>query len=280
MNRRVGLLAGLLLVVGAGALRWLAIERSADQAPGASDSPTAQGDVTDRTHGLEGTPAQGTPIEGALLTKNRSDRSGAYFIPEGSSLPLLVAFHGTNASGAGLLQAFRDIAVRRRFAVVAPDCGFIPEAGAYTWYSPVEEGDPSPDSEHVARSIEEVLALAGGRIAPTGWLAVGHSGGGSLAPYVATHDVRFAAFGVLHGGARPNAFGPLHPPPRGWFSTGSGDSIRPPDHVGEQARASMHALGPSMVQNHVFPGGHEILPGEIDGVVQFWFDSASADGRR
>ena len=158
--------------------------------------------------------------------------------------------------------------------MVAPECGFIPEAGAYTWYAPIGQGYRSPDSEHIAQSIEEVLTLAGGRIAPSGWLAVGHSGGGSSAPYLATHDARFAAFGVLHGGARPGAFGPLRP--RGWFSTGSADSLRPPEHVAEQVRDAMRVLGPTPIETHTFHGGHGLLADEIEGVIHFWLGPAGS----
>jgi len=216
--------------------------------------------------------APSAALEGTLSTKNRSERSGSFFIPDGTALPLLVALHGSGGSGAGILAAFKASAARRKFAIVAPDCGFIPEAGTYTWYVARERDDPSPDSEHIDRTIDEVLSLARGRIAKSGWLAVGHSGGASSAPYLATHDWRFSAFGVLHGGAFPAAFGPLRP--HGWFSTGQADPARTPAHVAEQAEQAARAIGTSLVENHVFDGGHDLLAEEIDGVVRFWLGDA------
>jgi phospholipase/carboxylesterase len=207
-------------------------------------------------------------LDGTLSTKNRSDRSGSFFIPDGSPLPLLVAFHGSGDRGAGILAAFKESARGRKFAIVAPDSGFVAEAGTFTWYVARERSDASPDSEHIDRCIEEVLSLARGRIAPTGWLAVGHSGGASSAPYLATHDLRFMA---LHGGAFPAAFGPLRP--RGWFSTGRADPARPPAHVAEQADQAARVLGTSLVQYHVFEGGHELSASEIDGVLGIWLGS-------
>jgi predicted esterase len=235
------------------------------------DQTRSQDPASERTSAPKRAPS--SVLEGSLSTKNRSDRSGAYFIPEGASLPLLVALHGSGGNGSGAVQAFRGLALQRRFAVVAPDSGFIAEAGTYTWYVAHKAGDPSLDSEHIARSIDEVLTLAGGRIAPTGWLAIGHSGGASSAPYLATHDARFVAFGVLHGGAFPDAFGPLRP--RGWFSTGDGDPVRTSAHVGSVARSAAVVLGPSRVENHVFSGGHGLSPEEIEGVIAFWFGSVA-----
>jgi predicted esterase len=129
-------------------------------------------------------------------------------------------------------------------------------------------------SAHVSSTIDEVLRLAGGRIAPVGWAAVGHSGGASSAPYLATHDARFSAFGVLHGGAFPNAFGPLRP--RGWFSTGSSDPARPPEHVSAQSQGAGRVLGAGSVEMHVFQGGHGLMPEELEGVVSFWLGAAGA----
>jgi len=214
--------------------------------------------------------AAGAILEGTLRTKNRSDRSGAYLIPGGANLPLLVALHGSGGNGAGLVAELRASALRRKFAIVAPDSGFIAEAGTYTWYVARERSDPSADSPHISATIDEVLALAGGRIAPVGWLVVGHSGGASSAPYLATHDARFVAFGVLHGGAFPGAFGPLRP--RGWFSTGSADPARTPVHVSAEAQAAERVLGSGGVEMHVFQGGHALLPEEIEGVLRFWLD--------
>jgi poly(3-hydroxybutyrate) depolymerase len=264
------LLGGGLVAVKA-TLNWIdssSVEKTASGSP-----ETDQATATGRQPGaVGGQAAASSGLAGKLTTKNRSERSGAYFIPDGSSLPLLVALHGSGGDGAGILGAFRQLAEARRFAIVAPDSGFIAEAGLFTWYVAQKRGDSSADSEHIAACIDEVVALAAGRIAPSGWLAVGHSGGASSAPYLATHDARFAAFGVLHGGAFPDAFGPLRP--RGWFSTGSGDPMRPPAHVLEMSQSSARVLGAARVQNHVYPGGHELSIAEITETIGFWFGTA------
>jgi len=268
----------LALAIAASAAGWFVLRKRGDL-PSAAGQPASLGTSTSNAASASSeseqakaqAPGDGA-IEGALSTKNRSDRSGAYFIPAGSHLPLMVALHGTGGDGASLLRALKHLAQRRNFAIVAPDSGFIPEAGAHTWYVARQRGDPSSDSPHIAQTIEEVVGLAGGRIAPNGWIAVGHSGGASSAPYLATHDLRFAAFGVLHGGAFPDAFGPLHP--RGWFSTGNADPARPPDHVREQARNARRVLGAGPLDVHIYSGGHELIAEELEGLIHFWLDSA------
>lgn len=267
----VALLLGGGIVAVKASLAWVDRSASVGDVSGsvaqhqtsAPDQPASQSDAQ---------PRQVPGKSGQLTTKNRSGRSGAYFIPDGSFLPLLVALHGSGGDGAGILGAFQNSAQIRRFAIVAPDSGFIQEAGLFTWYVAKKRGDPSSDSAHIAACIDEVVALAAGRIAPSGYLAVGHSGGASSAPYLATHDARFAAFAVLHGGAFPDAFGPLRP--RGWFSTGSADPARTPTHVLEMSQSAARVLGSALVQNHVYPGGHELSAAEISDVVTFWFDSA------
>jgi len=272
VGRTPWLLGGFLLVLCAGAIGWFSGRqppRPAGEAAlgAAEDQPQNQDPGAKATDAPKDQPSR--VLEGSLSSQNRSNRSGAYFIPDGASLPLLVILHGSGGNGSGAVQAFRSAALRQKFAIVAPESGFIPEAGMYTWYVAKKAGDPSADSEHIARCIDEVVTLAAGRITSSGWLAVGHSGGASSAPYLATHDARFVAFGVLHGGAFPDAFGPLRP--RGWFSTGDSDPARTPAHVGDVARAAAAVLGSARTESHVFHGGHELLPDEIEGVIAFWF---------
>jgi predicted esterase len=276
---RATLIVALLLIAIIGAkVTWRGAHLVPKAALGTSESsePTTESETEQATRADGSIQAEDPALEGTLSTKNRSDRSGSFFIPEGSGLPLLVALHGSGGNGAGILAAFKSFAVRRKFAIVAPDCGFIPEAGTYTWYVARERGDESLDSPHIDRSIDEVLRRAEGRIAPSGWLAVGHSGGASSAPYLATHDARFAAFGVLHGGAFPAAFGPMRP--RAWFSTGRADPARPPAHVAEQAEQARRILGTSLVELHLFDGGHGLLAGELEGVIRFWLGEAPRVG--
>lgn len=267
---------GAVLITGA-AVTALQLSPPADASPArtteqAATSPEAASDAAPERE--EEAPSAAEPaLAGALQTTNGSGRAGAYFVPSGRGpagrgFPLLVAFHGSGGDGRGILAAFKSEAVRRGFAIVAPDSSFIQEAGTATWYVAHEAGDAAPDQEHIERSIQEVLARAGTRIARSGWLAVGHSGGASTAPYVATHDQRFSAFAVLHGGAFPRAFGPYRP--RGWFSTGEADPARPPAHVTERAAAARAVLGATNVELHLFPGGHEVSTNELNAALDHW----------
>ena len=110
------------------------------------------------------------------------------------------------------------------------------------------------------------LAAGGVSIDPKRVLVAGHSGGGSSAPYLATNEEPFTAFAVLHGGAFPGGFGKRRV--RGWFSTGSNDTIRSPDDV-RSAYEESRSPG-SAFEMHVFEGGHAIGDEERRAVVAWW----------
>jgi predicted esterase len=101
---------------------------------------------------------------------------------------------------------------------------------------------------------------------PAHVLVVGHSGGGSFAPYLATNEEPFTAFAVLHGGAFPGGFGSRRVP--GWFSTGSADQIRTLSMV--QAAADETKRVGLLVETRVFTGGHEMGVEELAAVVRWW----------
>lgn len=78
---------------------------------------------------------------------------------------------------------------------------------------------------------------------------------------------RFVAYAVLHGGVFERGLGAHRP--RGWFSTGENDSLRPPEVVRSHAQKASVALS-TPVDVHVYPGGHAVSPEEVDAVLAFW----------
>jgi predicted esterase len=209
------------------------------------------------------------PVEGSLVIRNVAGRSGAFFLPAGYAgrpLPLAVLLHGTGSSGADILHTFRPAAASRSFIVVAPDSGRAPN-GMLTWEVGDHPEEITADFEHVGRCVAEVLAKPGVVIDPAHVIVIGHSGGGSSAPYVATHNDLYESFAVLHGGAFPSGFGPRRP--RGWFSTGERDPARPPPGVRAAAEATQRA-GLVAVEMHVFDGDHGIGLVELDQLLDWW----------
>jgi predicted esterase len=202
-----------------------------------------------------------------LRTKNTSGRSGAYYIPvtHPALLPLLVIFHGTGSSGARALGAFRALADESGFAILGPDSRAAPD-GSLTWEVGDHPGDITDDRRHVMACLHEMLEGEHLDLDPAHILAVGHSGGGSSAPYLATNEEPFTAFAVMHGGAFPGGFGARRV--RGWFSTGSADSIRPPAMVGAAAEDTRRAG--LEVGMRVFNGGHEMGEEERAEIVRWW----------
>lgn len=207
------------------------------------------------------------PRRGTLRVTNEAGRRGAYYLPSGfaqAPRPLLVLFHGSGGDGASIIGHFVDMAEERRVILLAPDSRRSPQ-GTLTWQVG-DSGEITPDFHHTQAAVAEILALPGVRIDPGHVLAVGYSGGGSSAPYVATWDARFTAFAVLHGGVFPGGLGTNRVP--GWFSTGDADDVRSPATV-RQAAESVGTKAAS-IQFHTFAGGHELTHAELEALTDWW----------
>jgi phospholipase/carboxylesterase len=217
--------------------------------------------------GGAGARAHAAGSETTLRTMNRDGRSGAAYVPShdpARPLPLLVAIHGTGSSGHAAVAAFRAMADANGFAIVAPESRKSPH-GQWTWEVGDHAGEVTEDYAHVMACVREVTADL--RVDAEHVLIVGHSGGASTAPYVATNEPLFTAFAVLHGGVFPGGFGTHRV--RGWFSSGNHDPLRPADGVARAADAARSA-GVGDVEMHVFEGGHEVSAAEMDALVAWW----------
>ena len=208
-------------------------------------------------------------VETTLRTTNPDGRSGAAYVPShdpARPLPLLVAIHGTGSSGRAAVAAFRAMADAKGFAIVAPDSRKAPD-GQWSWQVGDHAGEVTEDYAHVMACVRELTATPGLRIDAEHVLIAGHSGGASTAPYLATNEPLFTAFAVLHGGVFPAGLG-AHGV-RGWFSSGNHDPLRPADGVSRAADAA-RAARLRDVEMHVFEGGHEVSPAEMDALVAWW----------
>ena len=181
------------------------------------------------------------------------------------ALPLLVMLHSTGASGGGVLDWFRPLAQERRFAIIAPESGTAPD-GQITWQVGDRPGAVTPDLEHVLACIRWVREHTRLRVDTTRVLLVGHSGGGSSAPYIASNRPFFTHIAVLHGGVFAGGLGARRLPV--WLSTGERDRLRPPVLVRQSADA-MQGLGFS-VTFQVFPGLHGPGDAELRAVIDWW----------
>jgi phospholipase/carboxylesterase len=208
---------------------------------------------------------------GTLVTHNSAVRSGAYFLPSGydkGPLPLLVAIHGTGSNGASMVAVFHEEADKRRFFIVAPDSRVTPD-GQYSWEVGDHAGEVTDDYVHVESCVAELRAMPGVQIDPEHVLILGFSGGGSMAPYVATNEEQYTAFAVLHGGVFAGGLGTRLV--RGWMSTGLADAIWPVAGVAMAAGAVKNRGFQDLTVN-TFPGGHEMGADEVNGVLQWWLE--------
>lgn len=205
--------------------------------------------------------------EGHLRTTNAAGRSGAYYACDdhGGPRPLLVFTHGTGGSGAAGVATLRGAAEVHRFHVVAPDSRISPQ-GQATWEVGDHPNEVTPDFTHVLACIDEFLAVRGVLVDRTRVLIAGHSGGASMAPYIATNDERFSAFAILHGGVFIEGLG-SHVV-RGWISTGEADSMRSPAEIEGHASA-LRAAGYDVTKT-IIPGDHAVSATEVDALLAWW----------
>ena len=207
--------------------------------------------------------------EGSLSTTNSVGRSGAYYIPTreiGAALPVMLAYHFSGGEGADMINTFRTLAEERGFAIVAPDSRVSPD-GQFAWEVGNQPGEVTPDVTHALACLDELTGSLEVALDPAYLLAAGHSGGASSAPYIATNNMPFTAFAVLHGGVVAGGIGDRLLP--GWLSTGEDDEIRPPEGV-EEAAAYLQSLGFTDLTVTFFPGGHWIEGDESAGLIDWW----------
>jgi predicted esterase len=84
---------------------------------------------------------------------------------------------------------------------------------------------------------------------------------------VATNAEPYTAFAVLHGGVFAGGLGDRAV--RGWFSTGSGDPLRPPRRV-QDAADSVRGRGVQDVRYREFVGGHDVSLVEVHELLTWW----------
>src|SRR4029077_18610573 len=125
--------------------------------------------------------------QGVLQAATTTGRHGAYYLPGGydaQPMPLLVALHGTNASGAPMPRRLQSLADKQHFVVVAPDSASV--AGAWVVGQKLDE--QAEDYRSLLGTAREVLARPGVRVDRARVLIAGYSVGGSMALHVASHD--------------------------------------------------------------------------------------------
>src|SRR5262245_58195621 len=205
--------------------------------------------------------------ERTILATTETGRNGAYYLPpnyESEALPLLVILHGTNGKGSFMVWRLRGFADRERFLLVAPDS--VNPAGV--WGVGQRPEEVTGDYRHVMRCLHEVLALPGVRVDPARVLIAGYSVGGSLAPYLASHEDMFGAFAVLHGHVVPGGIGARRV--RGWFSAGDRDRRRTVEQVRIAAEHMARREQFPEIETRVFASDHALGDEELSALVAWW----------
>jgi predicted esterase len=125
------------------------------------------------------------------------------------------------------------------------------------------------DYRHVVDCVREVLRIPGVRVDPAYVLAAGFSIGGSVAPYIASHENLFTAFAVLHGHVALDAMGPRRP--RVWLSAGDRDRVRTVEYMKSVADHLARRDGFGEVELRVFlQVDHTLGDDELTALVAWW----------
>lgn len=221
---------------------------------------------------LQSSQSEAEPAKsGTLSSTNSIGRKGAYYLPEGYNLepkPLLVLYHGTDGTGQYMVNEFQDLAEEQGLIIVAADSRMTP-TGQYSWEVGTEPGEITEDYTHVMNCIYEVDNMENVAFDSTHVLAAGHSGGASSAPYIATNQELFTAFGILHGGVFTGGLGSNEV--AGWLSTGTEDTVRTPEML-EIAYQDLINAGYTNVVNYTFVGGHLMLDDEKSDLINWWLN--------
>jgi len=204
-----------------------------------------------------------------LKTKNSAGRSGSVYLPSdfaGHALPLMVAFHGTGGSGKDMIDEFSSLAGgEHEFIILAPDSRRSP-SGELTWQVGLAADQATDDLKYTENCLAELKAMTDVVLDTSQVIAVGYSGGGSMAPYVASRLSAFTAFAVLHGGVLAGGLGSRRP--RGWFSAGQDDSTRPAEQVHADRNSVASLFHP--LEWKTFSGGHELSVEEKSALLSWW----------
>jgi poly(3-hydroxybutyrate) depolymerase len=121
-------------------------------------------------------------------------RTYSFFIPDGEGpLPIVVLLHGSGRNGQVMVDAWKDLALKEHFIIVAPD-SFDPSG----WGVKVD----SPEFLHaVVEQVEARHAIDTSRI-----YLFGHSAGAVHALVFAIIDSYYYAATAVHAGALPPGY--------------------------------------------------------------------------
>ncbi len=202
---------------------------------------------------------------GRLKTVNSAGRNGTLFLPKNyrlKSVPVMLLFHGSSASGKAIANAFHLLAQKNGFVIIAPDS--VDVAG---WQISRDLNTASLDQQHIAACLAELAALP--NISISKFLVAGHSAGAIVASFYGSNDSRFSAFAVLHGGIVLSALGANNVPV--WLSTGSSDSIFPPAEL-NLYESALKVAGTNSVTSREYATDHSIDDKESKDLVSWWLD--------
>lgn len=210
--------------------------------------------------------AEANGVTGELSEENADGRSGAYFVPaEGleNDVPLMVLLHGNGGSGREILRQFKPLAQQHGFAIVAPD-SHLSEDGRAVWQVGETPDDLTLDVDHARACVRELLDSDDFHIDPGERLAVGYSGGGAFAAYLASIDPSYSGFAVLRGEVDLTSLGPRRPP--GFISAGNDD------RDSTRGRTNVEKLEAEGFQDIEFQefSGSRISEDEMSELIRWW----------
>lgn len=264
----------VLLVAGITYLMFFSPFASSDSGPQVTKSALEEAKKALKATGEKKEPAKRADsataaTEGEIAAPSGTERGGRYYLPAGydeKPLPLLVVLHGTNGSAKDMIDFFRPSANELSFAILAPESPAVD--GGFAWAGADQPDNLERDLKHIQACVRKMKETTKVEIDPKKVLLAGYSGGAALATYAATREPMVGAFAALRGTTVAEPIGAHRP--RGWFSAGDTDTLRPLDHVRKAADQFREQASEAPVEFRTYSGGHAMTAEERRDVVNWW----------
>lgn len=190
-------------------------------------------------------------------------------------MPVLIMLHGLGSNGSYVVEAYRGLADKYKFIIIAPD-----SHSPLDWYIPDTAQKPfTEDWYHIIACYQYVRGRPRVRFDYNHISLGGNSRGGYGAVALATRTTFATHSMCTHSRFIANQLG-THMLPV-WVSTGQSDPLFSPAVMQQDLAVIKRAWPHLLVTFRVFPGEHSIgTPAELLASIKWWYATKGAKSTR